>query len=860
MKKNSLILLPKNCIKYSLASIASIFTIIIVERSKEKCITNFSRITARVHRYERGCIFIARRTKQAPNILSIGNFLSRKFSTTISSKDIQSKNDTALEQSGLNNINNRKSDTLQEEPSNSSNSLDIIKFINFIKHGNDNDAKLFLSTQNYCTTIDDTLEFKNTLIQHLESSDKELFDKANSILNDQFIQGSLKYNLRKSDPQVFNLYNEISHERISEPYLDLFCVYFLSIIISRNFELSLPKHDVLEVPISNINREHLEKFINLLKKGDVEGAKTFLYANNYATTIHDTLEFSNSLRYHLNSNHELYNISDRFLKEYLKNSLIPTGNLQESIKFIQDYNQYSLMYYIKKSNPQQVLYIFKDLLQKEDFIFSDESKLAIFCAYIKSNENDLALNFFISNISSSQKFSLSKFTKNIQPLLKELEYNKAQEILRRHYIQQLSPNTKEFTNYITKIFSSKTKTTTTSALNLYEKLCDLGISLNSITYGAFIMGFLSHDRYTEAEFIYNDMIKRGQKPTRVIYSGMLDGFARRRGNENNKKINEIWQQMLSDNIQPDEIAYCAMIETNFRKGNIHKAIELFQQMSSDQNIKLNDVVYNRMIDGLLLNERVNEAVIIYDQMKKQNIFPNIITYNILINKLFDKKQEQHAMAILQDMQQFNIKPNVTTLTTLLKRQFQNRDINGVQKILNMFDSLKIQPNEQTYGTLISGLLNNFNDLTGAEFAFNEMIYKRGLFPNVQIYTNMIQGYVNHGKFQLAEQLYSDLLQNHFPTTATFNILIAGYSRANNLDKAIQYYHEMIRLGIRPTTSTYKILINGYFTSKNMFGASQIYDDMINANFIPTDPDLKKFCQTIAHWRSRQSNINQVLKS
>ncbi|PKY38145.1 hypothetical protein RhiirA4_391548 [Rhizophagus irregularis] len=178
----------------------------------------------------------------------------------------------------------------------------------------------------------------------------------------------------------------------------------------------------------------------------------------------------------------------------------------------------------------------------------------------------------------------------------------------------------------------------------------------------------------------------------------------------------------------------------------------------------------------------------------------------------------------------------------------------------MFDSLKIEPNIQTYGTLISGFLNDFNDLNSAESAFNEMIYKHSLSsPTVHIYTNLIQGYINHGKFQLADQLYFKLLQNNFPTTATFNILIGGYSKANNLDKAKQYYNEMIRLGVNPSSSTYKILIDGYLVSKNMFDASQIYDDMIKANFIPIEPDLKRLCQIIEQWRSRQSNINQVLK-
>jgi pentatricopeptide repeat protein len=791
-------------------------------------------------------------TKRTPNILSMGNFLMRKFSTEIS-KDTSSNNETILNKNDLSDLNNKKIDTLIGKSSNSFNSLDINKFIYSLKNGKINEAKSLILTQDYCTTIDNIIEFKNSLIQHLDFSDAELLNKANDILSDQFIQVSLKFNLHKSDPQVLNLYDELSNKGIPEPYLGLFCVNFLSIIMSRNFELSPPKHVILEFPI-NIDKKHLETFTNLLKGGDLEGAKTFLKTNNYATTIHDTLEFSDSLRYYLNSNQELYNMSDRFLKEYLRNNLVPTQELE---KFIQDYNQYSLTYYIKKSYSQQVLSRYEDLLKK-DFIFSDESKLAIFCAYIKSNDDNSALKFFISNISSSSKFSLSDFKKTVQPLLNELEYDKVQEILRHYYIQQISPNTKEITSYVTKIFSNKDQTTKTLALNLYEKLCKLGIPINSITYGAFIMGFLSQDRYNEAEFIYNDMIKRGHKPTQVIYSGMLDGFSRRR--VGTKKVIELWNRMLADEIQPDEIAYCAMIETYFINGNIENAIKLFQQMSLDQNIKLNDIVYNRIINGLLLNDRVDESMIIYDQMKKREIFPNIITYNTLINKLFDKKKEQHAMKILQDMQQFNIKPNVTTLTILLKIQFQNRNIDGIQKVLNMFDSLKIKPNVQTYGTLISGLLNDFNDLNSAESAFNEMIYKHGLSPTVHIYTNLIQGYINHGKFQLAEQLYFDLLQNKIlPTTATFNILIGGYSKVNNLDKAKQYYNEMIRLGVKPTSSTYKILINGYFASKNMFDASQIYDDMLNVEFIPKDVDLKRFCQVIVQWRSRQSNINQVLK-
>ncbi|CAB4435892.1 unnamed protein product [Rhizophagus irregularis] len=784
-------------------------------------------------------------TKQTPNIILIGNFLMRKYSTEIS-KDIE----TPLKHSDL---NNNKNDTLI---SNSFNGLDINKFINCLKNGKINEAKSLISTQEYCTTIDNIIDFKNFLIQHLDFSDAELLNKVNDILSDQFVQVSLKLNLYKSDPQVLNLYDELSHKGIPEPYLGLSCVHLLSIIMSRNFELSPPKHVILEFPI-NIDRKHLEIFINLFKKGDLEGAKTFLKTNNYATTIHDTLEFSNSLRYYLNSDHELYNMSVGFLKDYLKNILFPIVNEQESKKFIQDYNQYSLTYYIKKSYSNQVLNIYEDLLKK-DCVLSDESKLAIFCAYIKSNDDNLAINFFISNISSSPKFSLSIFTKNIQPLLNEIEYNKAQEILRHHYIQQISPNTREITSYVTKIFSNKNQQTKTLALDLYEKLCKLGIPINPITYGAFIMGFLSQDRYIEAESIFNDMIKRGQTPNQIIYSGMLDGFSRRR--EGTKKMNELWKQMLADKISPDEIAYCAMIETYFRNGNIRDAIKLFQQMSLDQNIKLNDIIYNRIISGLLLNNRVDESMIIYDQMKKRNLFPNIITYNTLINKLYDKKKEQQVMTILQDMQQFNIRPDVTTLTTLLKIQFHDRNIDGIQKVLKMFDSLKIEPNIQTYGTLISGFLNDFNDLNSAESAFNEMIYKHSLSsPTVHIYTNLIQGYINHGKFQLADQLYFKLLQNNFPTTATFNILIGGYSKANNLDKAKQYYNEMIRLGVNPSSSTYKILIDGYLVSKNMFDASQIYDDMIKANFIPIEPDLKRLCQIIEQWRSRQSNINQVLK-
>jgi len=450
-------------------------------------------------------------TKPRINILSIRNFLTRSMST-VTFKDMSSQSDTTLKQSVLND------NTLGS--SISSNKVNIVQFVDFLKSGDFNGAKSFLSTYNYCTTIDNTLEFKDSLIQHLNPSiapDIELFNEANDILHDhliqlakvktqdlekfyqEYIQASLKYNLHKTDPQILNLYNKLSCEgNLPDPNISLFCIYFLSTIISRNFELSPPRKEVsssLEIsepsfsrePVISINKQHLDKFADLLRNGKVDDAKTLLKINNYATTIHDTLEFSDSLRYHLNSNHDFYNASDRFLKEYLKSVLVPTGNTQELIELTEDYDQYSIKYYLKKSNPQQVLSIYKDLLQKEDFKLSYESKLAIFCTYIKLNDYNLALNFFISNISSSPEFSLSTFVKEIQSLTNELEYNKIQEILRCHYIQKLSPNSEEFTNYITRMFSNKTLTTTNSALNLYQKLCDLGIKLNSITYGAFIM-------------------------------------------------------------------------------------------------------------------------------------------------------------------------------------------------------------------------------------------------------------------------------------------------------------------------------------------------------------------------------------
>ncbi|RPA82595.1 hypothetical protein BJ508DRAFT_86240 [Ascobolus immersus RN42] len=115
------------------------------------------------------------------------------------------------------------------------------------------------------------------------------------------------------------------------------------------------------------------------------------------------------------------------------------------------------------------------------------------------------------------------------------------------------------------------------------------------------------------------------------------------------------------------------------------------------------------------------------------------------------------------------------------------------------------------------------------FYFNEM-RALGLKPTSVTYGTMINALCRVSDDRFAEELFVEMESqpNYKPRPAPYNSIIQHYANSKrDRHKALQYYNQMLRRGIKPTDHTYKLLIESYaaLDPPNLAAAERIMEDM-----------------------------------
>lgn len=77
-------------------------------------------------------------------------------------------------------------------------------------------------------------------------------------------------------------------------------------------------------------------------------------------------------------------------------------------------------------------------------------------------------------------------------------------------------------------------------------------------------------------------------------------------------------------------------------------------MKLDDKIKPNNVTFNSLIDCCIRCNSINKAMEIFEEMKLSPTRPDLITYSTMIKGFCREKNIEKALIILNDMEKQNI--------------------------------------------------------------------------------------------------------------------------------------------------------------------------------------------------------------
>ncbi|CAM8998229.1 unnamed protein product [Rhodiola kirilowii] len=101
-------------------------------------------------------------------------------------------------------------------------------------------------------------------------------------------------------------------------------------------------------------------------------------------------------------------------------------------------------------------------------------------------------------------------------------------------------------------------------------------------------------------------------------------------------------------------------------------------------------------------------------------------------------------------------------------------------------------------------------------------------PNVAVYNMLIHGFVKRMEHERAVELYHRMLKDRVkPDVYTFNILISSYCRNSLFGLALEVFKEMRSKGCRPNVVSFNTLIKGFFREMKYDDAVQMAYEMID---------------------------------
>jgi len=245
---------------------------------------------------------------------------------------------------------------------------------------------------------------------------------------------------------------------------------------------------------------------------------------------------------------------------------------------------------------------------------------------------------------------------------------------------------------------------------------------------------------------------------------------------------------ITSGLLPSVHTYGSLIKACSSLKRVEKCWEFWQIMVEHRAIEPNDIVLGCMLDALVCNERVEEAVTLFKKWQSK-VPANTIMYSTLIKGFANSRQPSRAMDMWREMQESKMPMNTVVYNALIDAQARVGLMDEVMLLVQSMGPHGCAPDVITYSTIVKGYCFKGN-LDKAFEVLRDMQQNRMANDSV-IYNTLLDGCVRHNRMDLADVLLEDMQKfNITPSNFTLGILVKMYGRRKQLDKAFEVVEEI----------------------------------------------------------------------
>merc|ERR1719316_2357618 len=276
--------------------------------------------------------------------------------------------------------------------------------------------------------------------------------------------------------------------------------------------------------------------------------------------------------------------------------------------------------------------------------------------------------------------------------------------------------------------------------------------------------------------------------------------------------------------------YGMLIKAYGQSRQLPMAWKLWRELTCDKKMTPSEQLYSTMIDILVSNGRMDDALRLFEEMKtssgdKLTGSGFAAAFASVIRGFAQRKECQRAIQCYQEMQDHNVKISQVAYNTLIDACCRVADMDGASRLFQDMVSHQATPDLITYSTLIKGYCLCGDMDQGMQLFM--LMRKKGIVPDAVVFNSLLDGCAKRQMRAMCEQVIRDMAEAGVaPSNHSVSILVKLYGRCRDLDAAFRVFEEMPRdHGFKANAAVYTCLMSSCIANNQMDRAMQLHKQM-----------------------------------
>eukprot|EP00257_Ricinus_communis_P019936 XP_015579060.1 pentatricopeptide repeat-containing protein At3g09040, mitochondrial [Ricinus communis] len=315
-------------------------------------------------------------------------------------------------------------------------------------------------------------------------------------------------------------------------------------------------------------------------------------------------------------------------------------------------------------------------------------------------------------------------------------------------------------------------------LKCYGLLWSHGMWPNEFTFAIVLSGCARLDSVEFGRLVHCNVVKLGFEFSSFCVGALIDMYAK------NNRMSDC-RRVFDGGVSLDTVSWTSLIAGYVKAGLPEEALEVFEQMKKVGR-EPDQVAFVTVINAYVALGRLDDALGLFFQMPN----PNVVAWNVMISGHAQRGHETKSIELFCNMRKAGIKSTRSTLGSVLSAIASLTDL-------------------------------DFGLLVHAE------AIKQGLDSNVYVGSSLINMYAKCKELEAAKKVFDPIDERN---VVLWNAMVGGYAQNGYAHEVIELLSNMKSCGFHPDEFTYTSILSACACLEHVEGGRQLHSIIIKNKF------------------------------